>query len=1020
MLMNKGIYLLFVLIIAISFPIFVSAQSLPVSVQATTVEFEAVKDVWLEGTSNHGGNDFFIIGRQLGFPKKRSLIEFNLNTLPVDAVILDATLRLNHNFCSSTGTGPAVDVYVHKVLKDWNEYEATQYKRTNTGDWDNQYLNLGTDAKFNPEIIVNIGDTNGFKFFNLSSLVQEWISNGDNKGVLIWTPDENAGFCDRRFDSREYSDPARLPKLIIKYVLASDLNCDSDADCGLEEFGGYYCQNGDIYQSKEVHACNHPGTASSFCSMVSSAILIDDCTAEEFCFDDSSTCQQKNNLTSVNLEFISSRDVWLEGTSNHGGNDFFIIGRQSGFPKKRSLIGFDLGCLPEDVILENATLKINYNYCHGSSDGTGPAIDVYVHEVLKAWNENQATQYMRTATEAWSTSYLNLGVDAKPAAETVVNIGTTNGLKFFDLTALTNRWINKESNNNGVLLWTPDENTGFCDRRFDSREYSDTARRPVLSVSLSYINDNFANKLYYDLDKDSFGDSNSIVYSCIQPTGELVANNIDCDDSSILINPNANEMCDGVDNDCNGLIDDELTRTFYTGPNGTENFGICNSGSEVCELGIWITIQNETTPKVELCDGVDNDCNAFVDDGFDFDADGYAICTGDCDDANLSINPGAVEICDGVDNDCNAFVDDGVCLGMCIDIDNDKYGVNDDLSCVKPGADCNDNDNKINLGETESCTTPYDDNCDNVVNEGCDNDGDGYIPPVDCNDENLGINPNAIEICNSVDDNCDGNVDDLPSCIDTDGDLIVDNTDICPNDPNNACNENSTQAYITSGTSTTLSTENGEASLQISQGDVSANTVITIDRNIGLEPNFALSTGTATAKNIFSYTFSPEGTQFDDNLVIAMYWNDIDNDGSEDTTGLGENKIDIFWYNPITDKWEAQNANCNLVNNYCTLITNHFSDYAIAAFSDIDNDGYSDNDCDDENASINPGAIEIPGNDIDENCNDEIICDSTAEWKNQGDFVSCVTHVANELYKNKNITNNEKNNLVKLAAQSKV
>ena len=72
------------------------------------------------------------------------------------------------------------------------------------------------------------------------------------------------------------------------------------------------------------------------------------------------------------------------------------------------------------------------------------------------------------------------------------------------------------------------------------------------------------------------------------------------------------------------------------------------------------------------------------------------------------------------------------------------------------------------------------------------------------------------------------------------------------------------------------------------------------------------------------------------------------------------------------------------------------------------------------NASINPGAIEIPGNDIDENCNDEIICDSTAEWDNHGDFVSCVTHAANELYKNGDITNNEKNDIVRFIAQSKV
>ena len=74
------------------------------------------------------------------------------------------------------------------------------------------------------------------------------------------------------------------------------------------------------------------------------------------------------------------------------------------------------------------------------------------------------------------------------------------------------------------------------------------------------------------------------------------------------------ELCDNIDNDCDGKIDEEIQRACYTGPAETRNIGICRDGRQVCNAGQWSPCLGDVTPIDEVCDGRDNNCNGQVDE----------------------------------------------------------------------------------------------------------------------------------------------------------------------------------------------------------------------------------------------------------------------------------------------------------------------------------------------------------------------------------------------------------------------
>ena len=204
---------------------------------------------------------------------------------------------------------------------------------------------------------------------------------------------------------------------------------------------------------------------------------------------------------------------------------------------------------------------------------------------------------------------------------------------------------------------------------------------------------------FLDEDGDGYGTTKGSQVSCpnIEPAG-YVANAGDCDDSDSEINPEADELCNLVDDNCNRIVDDNpVDAVTYYADNDKDGFGSRTLVQTTCEEPV-----------------------------------GWVQESGDCNDFDFLVNPNALEYCDGFDNDCDDEVDEPDAEDHKVfyrDLDLDGYGdANATIdACYLPDGyaveptDCNDNPAtggpKQNPGLEEVCKDGLDNDCDGTANQ---------------------------------------------------------------------------------------------------------------------------------------------------------------------------------------------------------------------------------------------------------------------------------------------------------------
>jgi hypothetical protein len=467
----------------------------------------------------------------------------------------------------------------------------------------------------------------------------------------------------------------------------------------------------------------------------------------------------------------------------------------------------------------------------------------------------------------------------------------------------------------------------------------------------------------------------------------------DCDDADELRSPDTTEVCNGVDSDCNDIVDDGGGTTWYLDDDG-DLYGDPDMPTVACEEPDGYVDNNDDCEDgnnkvhplmAETCNDVDDDCNEAVDDDAgttwykDGDGDqygdpdsstidcdeptGYVDNNDDCDDSTAEVSPDEDEVCNLTDDDCNGLTDD-VETTVWFDSDGDLYGdVNDtkqhpycepDDGWVLNDEDCNDDNDDINPGVDEVCTQE-DTNCNGLIDDGLPTLVTVY---VDEDDDDWGVGP-AIQVCDAF----DGYATQDGDCNDDNDEYFPGNLETYEN-CGNGFDEDCTGADLPCNSDD--DDDDGWCGGAETCDDPNALPGDCDDNDPEVHPNHP-EVCTVPAKDDDCDGLIDEGLTFDE-----------DGDGYTSLTSCGGSQDDCLDQTDDVNPG-AEEVDCDGLDNNCDGQTDvvKLDDDGDGYVTPASCDAWLPEDCDDADGAVHPGQAEDPTNAVDDDCDGQIDEDPT-------------------------------------------
>ena len=307
------------------------------------------------------------------------------------------------------------------------------------------------------------------------------------------------------------------------------------------------------------------------------------------------------------------------------------------------------------------------------------------------------------------------------------------------------------------------------------------------------VDDAVGDTWHPDVDGDGYGDAALGVQSCDGATG-YVADATDCDDRDAGVNPGASELCNEVDDDCDGAVDEDVEDTFWADSDG-DGAGDPAVTTEGCEPSAGFVDNDndcdDTTAAVgpnatEVCNELDDDCDGTTDEDDAADAatwyeDADSDTYGDPDSTTVSCEADAGWV--GNDDDCDdSDADLNPDTVWYVDSDGDGYGGDITVaSCEQPSnfvddsSDCDDGDADLNPDTVWYADTDSDGYGDSSSTTASCEQPSGFVSDATDCDGSDDVNPGEDEQCDTTDHDCDSDAG-LSSCEDCNALLTADAT----------------------------------------------------------------------------------------------------------------------------------------------------------------------------------------------------------------------------------------------------